>query len=262
MLHSRRARLIALPVLAAGAVAVAPAVAADRGSQSPKQILSQVRTDLAAVQSVHVAGTQRDKDGLSHITGDLTSTGSFRLSIVQGKQKFRATLVDSVAYLNANAAFWRSAGGANGPTVSLLANRWVKMPPKESASLAKGFADLSPKVVARCVATRTGTVVKIGTATVGGRRTIILEDKGDKPGTAPGRLYVAAAGAALPVRETQTGPRRKGGKLDATCDDKTDTTTSESVRFSNYNKVAAITAPANPLDLTNLETANPPTTQS
>jgi hypothetical protein len=82
----------------------------------------------------------------------------------------------------------------------------------------------------------------------------LLATSGDRPGTAPGRLYVAARGPALPVRITQTGPNRAGRTGDPLCDDpdgKNDTTRSD-VRLSRFDVPVHIIAPADYLDLEKL----------
>jgi hypothetical protein len=74
---------------------------------------------------------------------------------------------------------------------------------------------------------------------------VVISNKGDKPGTSPGELYVPAEGAALPTRLTQTGKDKPGGKPDPRCDDDDSgsTTTDADIRLSNYDKPVDITAP-------------------
>src|SRR5437764_268932 len=80
----------------------------------------------------------------------------------------------------------------------------------------------------------------------------VAEDQGDRPGTNPGQLYVAASGPALPLRVLQTGPQKPGGSADPTCGGGSDTTKSADVRLSNFDKDVKISAPPGALDLQKL----------
>ena len=63
-----------------------------------------------------------------------------------------------------------------------------------------------PKDVGYCLVKEAGTVTNAGARTVAGEDVVVLTDKGDKPGTSPGELYLPASGPALPTRLRQTGP--------------------------------------------------------
>jgi hypothetical protein len=77
----------------------------------------------------------------------------------------------------------------------------------------------------------------------------VILDKGDRPGTSPGRLYIAATGEPLPLRTIATGPERPGGKKDPRCDSDTPTRAGDEVLFSRYDEPLDITAPPDALDL-------------
>jgi hypothetical protein len=253
--HLRRRRaLLALAPLTLAALGGPLAAAADEASKPPKRILADVARDLAKVRSYHFAGTQTDADGVMRLSGDVTAGGTARLKASQGGQSFEVRILGSRTFYNANLAFWKSAvGGSGGDALATtLAGRWVKVP----ASLGGGkdlLQGLRPKDLAYCATHGLGTVRKAGTATVGGRRAIVLVDKGDKPGTSPGRVYVAARGAILPLRLVQTGRTRPGGHLDPRCSDPGDTTKSSSIRLGAYGVKVRVTAPAGALDLGQLQ---------
>ena len=118
-----------------------------------------------------------------------------------------------------------------------------------SESVRSLLVKLSPKYLASCYATGLGTLSNNGVKTLDGRKVIVLEDKGDKPGTAPGLLYVAAEGPFLPLREVQTGPSKPGGKRDKRCDAGDDKTTTADVTYSQYNRVPRLKAPRGALSL-------------
>jgi hypothetical protein len=69
-----------------------------------------------------------------------------------------------------------------------------------------------PALIGRCmIGTHLGTLSKVGTGEVDGKPTVVIEDKGDVPGGAPGKAYIATKGEPLPLRVTQTGRRRPAG---------------------------------------------------
>jgi hypothetical protein len=246
----RSAALItALPLaLALAAAAGPPASAADESSKSPKRILADLSRDLGKVRSYHFSGTQTDPDGRASIAGDATASGRVNLVIRKGSSAVRLIAVPAGVYIRGNAAYWKSVGGQNGASVAeQLADRWVKPPQDESFDAM--FTDLTPKHLASCVSIGTGTLAKGGTATVGGRKAIVIIDRGDKPGTTPGRLYVTASGRVLPLRVTQTGRRKAGGRLDTRCQEKDDKSTASDLTFSRFDAKLTITAPRGAITL-------------
>jgi hypothetical protein len=78
---------------------------------------------------------------------------------------------------------------------------------------------------------------------VNGQRAVVIIDKGDRPGSAPGKLYVAATGDPLPLRMLSTGRDRPGGHKDQECGDDTPTRAGEEVIFSHYNEPLHLSAP-------------------
>jgi hypothetical protein len=237
------ALIIAVPI-ALGVAGGPSASAADESAKSPKQILADVARDLRKVKSYHFSGTSDDPSGRTSLTGDVTASGQANVVIRQGSAAARLVLLPSAAYLRANAAYWKLGGGASGAAVAeKLAGRWVKMPASGGDGLTSLVDDMSPKRMASCVSTGTGTLDKAGIATVGGQKAIVIVDRGDRPGTTPGRMYVSATGRVLPLRVTQTGKRSAGGHIDTRCDAKTDDSTASDMRLSGFDRPLRITAP-------------------
>lgn len=107
--------------------------------------------------------------------------------------------------------------------------------------------------LSRCLAVGHGTLKRGGTATVGGRAAVVIVDAGDKPGTTPGKLYVATDGPAFPLRILSTGTTRPGGVADPVCkgtsglhDAGTDVT------FTAFDQSLHIAAPAKAISLSQL----------
>ncbi|MCW3023449.1 MAG: hypothetical protein JWR30_2771 [Conexibacter sp.] len=240
----RSASLITALPLALVAAGGPLASAADESAKSPRQILADLSRDLGKVRNYHFSGSQTDPDGRSSLAGDATASGRANLVIRKGASAVRLIAVPAGVYVKGNAAYWKSVGGSNGASIAKqLADRWVKAPGSQDKSLVAMFQDLTPKHLASCTAVGTGTLAKGGTATIAGRKAVVIVDRGDKPGTTPGRLYVTASGPVLPLRVTQTGRRRAGGRLDPRCQEKDDKSTASDLTFSRFDAPLKIAAP-------------------
>ncbi|MCW2999250.1 MAG: hypothetical protein JWN65_2799 [Solirubrobacterales bacterium] len=231
-------------------------VSADRASQPPAQIIKDAQAALQGVHSYHVSGTTVDKDGHNRISGDVTDSGSLRFSLTNKGTTLAVVVAGGQTYLKAGRRFWLQGSGAQGPALArLFADRWVKMPAREATSLQSDVKQLLPKELAFCLAQNLGTLQSVGARTVAGRRVVVVRDKGDRPGTAPGELSVPQTGPALPVRTRQTGPRKAGGKIDKRCSDGSAATRTADATLSRFDAIKAITPPPNALDLEQLKGA-------
>ena len=246
-----------IPLTIAGCFALAgcgagdDADGGDLASKPPEQILADMSAELAKVRSYHVEGTQDDEDGHSTLAADVTAGGAARLAVNNAGKRFDLVLAGGRSYMRANRAFWSAQGGPNGAKLArLLGDRWVIAPPSTSGSLNALLKELAPRTLARCAAKDHGTITHAGTATVAGQDAVMLADKGERPGTSPGLLSVAAKGRPLPLRVTQTGPDKPGGKPDPSCgNDGSSTTKASDLRFSRFDAPLRIAAPRKALDL-------------
>jgi hypothetical protein len=228
---------------------------ASRANQSPRAILDEVAAAFGKVSSYHVEGTQTDKDGPSRLAADISATGDYRARIGSGGHTVDMVATGMQTFIRANTAFWRAQSHATDAVVKLLGGRWVKVPDALGHGLRDSLDKLLPQHLASCLTRSSGPISKETGRTLTGRPAVVLTDRGRRPGSSPGDLWVAATGKAYPLRETQTGPRVPGGHPDAECDDPTSTTTKGDVRFSRFNQPLHITVPPNPLDLERLARA-------
>jgi hypothetical protein len=137
--------------------------------------------------------------------------------MVTGQQTVRVVMVGDDTYFRGNAQYW-IAHKTPISMVALLSRHWLRQraTTKETAS----FRPLTHRdTLARCVVrSGAGTMtVASGSTRVDGLPAVVLREAGDRPGSAPGLLYLAAGSSALPLRATQTAPQRPGGKPDSLC---------------------------------------------
>lgn len=235
-----------------GALATAGVALAqdDESSKDAAAIVADAARDTAKVSSYHLAGTLVDPGGRTTLSADVFASGSGRLALSGRGVKARFVVLPGKMYVNANAAFWRNAGGTKlrPSVVRRLADRWPEEPAKDSTSAESLLGDFRPRQFARCLTGGAGTLSKAGTATVAGQRAIVLKDAGDQPGTAPSTYYFTATAPILPLKAVQTGKPKVGKAKDPRCGDVSkseseSTATGSSLSFSRFGKVAKVTAP-------------------
>jgi hypothetical protein len=227
--------------------------------ESGNEIVRSVVGALAHVRSFHLAGMQVDaRSGPMTLTGDVALPGRLRIKLAHGNQVAALIAVNRTVYLIANTAYW-SAHVKRAAIVSLLANRWILLPPAVSNSdFGSLLAFSSQRTFAKCFIGRHGALT-VGRVTVlAHRRVVILKDKGDVPGDSPGEAYIAATGPPLPLRIVQTGPEKPGGTPNVACGESgghPDTTTSSDLRLTRFNVPVRIVPPKNPIVLPGQGTA-------
>lgn len=250
-----------LVVLTAGLLVLAPAgcgseaESPDVASKPPRAILSDVAAALEDVESYHIDGTWIDEQGLSRATGDVTAAGTMRITLDQEYKSIEMLVTGSETFMKGNREFWVSDGD---PTrlaaAEVLADRWAKVPPAAAASMKQALDGVLPETLAYCVTRAVGTISRKGTRQFSGNAVVVLADKGDRPGTSPGEVYIAASGPALPLRVLQTGPVSVGD-VDPRCGDAGSTTTASDFRLSDFNEPVNISAPSDAVDLATLQSA-------
>jgi hypothetical protein len=110
---------------------------------------------------------------------------------------------------------------------------------------------LDVTTLSRCLVKDHGTLTKGGAATVNDEPAVVIIDKGDRPGTAPGKMFVAARGDPLPLRFVATGQERPGGTKDPLCNDSSSHAhRGDTLTLSKYNESLEIAPPEGAVDLT------------
>lgn len=223
--------------------------AADEPATPATRILARAVAALGRVDSFHIRGVEYTREGRSTFVGDVSLPGRARIRSVEGRKVAQLVLVGGDAYFRGNAAFWADEGKAE--IGRRLAGRWVRMP--ASAPGVTEFAALANRsLLGYCLLeTHVGTLRVVGRRTFQGRPVTVIADRGDRPGTAPGELYLAAGGAPLPVRLVLKGAQKPGGVPSSRCGE-TDSSSKVirgDLRLSRYDRRVAIEAPRGALDL-------------
>lgn len=194
---------------------------------SANDALAKVKTAVAQVHSVHVSG-QFTQGGqtltLDVSVGDSAAEGEIHV----GGGQMDLRLVDGVTYFRADSKVL-AAFGANAAQAGVAADKWIK----DSGSSGPGAsfgAFLDRKQLFDELLTPQGTISTGGTATVNGRKALILVDNS----SSGGKLYVATTGSAVPLRIEKTGS--SGGRVD----------------FTDYGVTVNVQAPSGALDLSQL----------
>jgi hypothetical protein len=209
-------------------------------AKSPQEILNMTAKALRRVKSVHIESTDRSSGS---VKADVGLPNQLRLALKDKDSSASLLLADGSFYLKANAAFWRDNAAAR--QAEVLAGRWFKVP----YSLAKDLTTaLDPKTVSRCLLIEHGTLERGGTTTVNGQRTVLIIDRGDRPGSTPNKLFVSARGEPLPLRLLTTGKQRPSKHKHPECGDDTPSDAGEDTILSRYNESLDVSAPRGAVD--------------
>jgi hypothetical protein len=222
--------------------------------KSANQILADATSALKSATSFRIAGTATDSSGPGSfdVTFVVGAGGGAKGKLTNGGATAQFVYSGGKFYVQGKDFFTKFGGPQAGAVVG---DRWVLLPASAAGQDFAAFTD--PSALATCLSADHGTISKGGTATVDGHEAVILVDKGDKPGTAPGRLYVATSGTAYPVKVDVTGATSPGTppggpKCSSTTGSSGGTGGTASLTLSQFNATVTITPPPNPLDLSTL----------
>jgi hypothetical protein len=252
VLRSRSTLLLAAcALIAAGCGSSKPSTETQsrhgRAGQAPQEIVREMAAALRHVHSYHLEGlvdAPEGPKGTARISADVDRDGDVRMRLTTGR---RATLdvivARSEAFLRASTTYWRQQGYAL--AARRLQGRWATVPGRAAKALIRSTGGLTPQRLAAC-ARPTPRLQYGGTTTVGGRRAVIIVDRGS-PGDSPGAVYVRLRGPALPLRVVQSGRRRPGKPRNPKCAPGRGQFPMEDLRLSHFNADIKVDPPANPL---------------
>jgi pimeloyl-ACP methyl ester carboxylesterase len=237
-----------------GASSSSTSTAAAVGSARALRILASAEAAIDRVHSFHLTATGAVAGKTLSVSGSFELPG--RADIVEryGAGTIELRAIGATVYFRANAGYY-NAEGVTGAQLARVNEHWVSATSSQIPTLGAFIALTKPATLGLCMlGQRLGTLSLAGAGSVGGRRVTVLADAGDLPGSAPGRIYVAASGAPLPLRVTVSGSFRSGGTTDSACDNAAtapgEASTDELI--SAFNAPLAIAAPAGAISLASL----------
>src|SRR4051794_15996749 len=235
--------LTSLAIVAAGSLAGC----GDDGSSKVPPLVGQAQAAMRQVKSFHLSGSDVTAHGTTIARGVWKAPGNIRLHMVINGSPVDAIMMGNHIYIRGSAKFWR-AHSMPPRAMAIVAGRWVIVPPTRQFTALK--RELQPESMAHCITVNLGSVRDAGRVTRNGEQLRLLELAGDKPGSAPGRVFISADGPAFVRTVEQTGPARPGGTRDPLCDaDGTNDTERATTTLSRINRPVTIAAPAHPLSL-------------
>ncbi len=226
-----------LPTLAGALSVLALATAAGCGgssssdsglaSKSASQIVSAAQTAADSAHSVHVSGSIVNGSTPIALNMELVNGTGGRGRLSENGVSFELVEIGGYVYIKGSQAFYSHVAGP--AAAQLLQGKWLK------ASAGGGaFASLTSltnlrKLLGSTLASH-GALTKGATSTVEGQQAIAIKDA-----TRGGTLYVATSGTPYPLQISKGGSG--GGKI----------------TFSHWNEPVTLKAPANAVNLSQLE---------
>jgi hypothetical protein len=197
--------------------------------KSPSEILAATKVAANSASTVHVSGSL--VSGGTPITLDMRliagKGGHGRLS--QNGLSFELIQVGATVYIKGSSAFYKHLGGT--AAAQLLQGKWLKASASSSDFASIGQLTNLHQMVNQTLADH-GELIKGATTTVNGQKVVAISDK-SKGGT----LYVATTGKPYPVEISKDGSG------------------SGTITFDSWNQPVALAAPANAIDIAQLQSA-------
>lgn len=197
--------------------------------KSPGDILAATKVASDAATTVHVSGSIVSNGSPITLDMNLLAGKGGRGQLSESGLSFELIQVAKTVYIKGSPAFYKHIGGT--AAAQLLEGKWLKAPASDA-----DFASLSQLTDLRQLVDQTlashGALTKLGTSTIDGQKVVGVTDKA-KGGT----LYIAATGQPYPLEITKGGSG--GGKI----------------TFDRWNKTVTLAAPANAIDVAQLQSA-------
>jgi hypothetical protein len=198
-------------------------------AKAPSEIVSATKAAAVGASAVHVSGSIVSGGVPISIDLHLVAGQGGKGQISQNGLSFQLIQVGGYAYISGSSAFYSHFAGP--AAAQLLQGKWLKAS-ATTGSLAtlSSLTDLH-RLLASALAPTGATLTKGSVTTVEGQRAVPVTDTSASGGT----LYVATTGKPFPVQISKSGAG--GGKI----------------VFSEWDKPVTLTAPANSVDLSQLQ---------
>jgi hypothetical protein len=201
-------------------------------AKSPTEIVSATKAAATGASAVHVSGSIVSGGVPISIDLQLVAGQGGKGQISENGLSFQLVQVGGYAYISGSSAFYSHFAGS--AAAQLLQGKWLKASATTGslASLAS-LTDLH-RLLESALAKTGASLTKGSVTTVEGQRVVPVTDSSAEGGT----LYVATTGQPFPVQISKSGAG--GGKI----------------VFSEWNKPVTLTAPANSVDLSQLQSGH------
>jgi hypothetical protein len=202
-------------------------------AQTPTEIVNGAKILADAATSVHIYGSVQSGGTPTAVNLYLLASKGGRGQVSANGLSFELIQIHGNAFIKGSEAFYRHiAGPAAGQLPQLLEGKWLKAPASggDFASLAS-LTDLRQLMDATLPAH--GPLAKGATTKVNGQKVLGVTDT-----STGGTLYVATTGPPYPIEITM-------GKAGA-----------GAIVFDQWNQPVSITAPANPIDIAQLQSGH------
>jgi hypothetical protein len=210
-------------------------------AKSPRQILADGAAALRRVRGFVAAGTLTlDQQQPLRIELRVHDTHSLEMDIASYGTSAELIVVPGSSYVRGNTGFWISRIGPRG---SLLADRWIQVPPATAATIVGSVRNLSPASMSRCFTEHHGRLTVVGQASIEGHPAVLVRDAGDVPGSTPEEIAVSTSGPAYPLALRVIGAQHPGGRRDA-CNTEDETDAVGTLTFGQFGAVEPIKPPA------------------
>jgi len=199
-------------------------------SKTPTEIVAAAKTAAVGAATAHVAGTVVNEGKPISLDMELVAGKGGRGKITLEGLSIDLIQINGAVYINGSTAFYRHVAGP--AAAQLLHGKWLKAPASSGnfASLAS-LTNLG-KLIDSTLASH-GKLSSAGTKTISGQTAVGVTDVA-KGGT----LYVATTGSAYPIEIVKSGV--SGGKI----------------VFDRWNKAVTLTAPANAINVNQLQSGH------
>jgi hypothetical protein len=197
--------------------------------KSPAAILAASKVAADSASSVHVSGSLVSGGTPVTLDIDLIAGKGGRGQLSQNGLSFELIEVGGTVYIKGSSAFYSHIGGKT--AAQLLGGKWLKAPSSSADFASIGQLTNLHQLVDQSLVAH-GSLTKGATTTIGGQKVVGLTDK-SKGGT----LYVAATGKPYPVQISREGSG------------------SGTITFGRWNESVKLAAPANAIDLSQLQSA-------
>jgi hypothetical protein len=237
--------LVAVCLSGCGSEAPAPRAAAP---PSASQLLARSESALDRVRTFRLLVSGGDARGvLFRMSADVALPGRFKLSFVDGADRYSLRLVGAYGYLKGNARYWVSAGVPD-DRAGAVAGRWIKVPASSLPASVRYLA--SPTMLARCmIGLSNGTVTSRGTSQEKLGPVVILDQRARPPSSTLRTVFISARAPWLPVMASQQGP---DDPPDQACGETAASATAIATAteyFSRYDLPVHVVAPPRALSL-------------